>query len=345
MKRDAVMALSHLIFSNVKIGFQHALSRAYENDSTTKTTYLVLLTQILQLGSVQRFLQLPAPTDEISKYGAFTDLITEEPLSLLTSLCQHCSIQNMTDVAQSLFQVFGQYGKRHILILEMSQAEVAQTDVAPNLFRRNSIASHLLTLYAHEEILSFLEFSLGSILSKLSEMQDTVISYEIDPGRVEASQISTNLKNLEELTQSFLNSVIDNMDMFPASLRWICSNLFAMVNNKFPGAGRTAVGGFVFLRIICPAIASPDHQFLNVPIKSSSIRRGLILVTKIIQTISNFVVFGGKEFFMEPLNPFVLRNQPILAAFIHDICVTYMLILRLIRKIFTKKPCLSLMII
>ena len=38
-------------------------------------------------------------------------------------------------------------------------------------------------------------------------------------------------------------------------------------------------------------------------------RRGLVLVSKVIQNLSNNVMFGKKELFMEPMNEFIKENR------------------------------------
>jgi len=49
------------------------------------------------------------------------------------------------------------------------------------------------------------------------------------------------------------------------------------------------VGGFVFLRFICPSIVTPDgHKIINETIPSDA-RRPLVLISKVIQNISNEV--------------------------------------------------------
>lgn len=38
----------------------------------------------------------------------------------------------------------------------------------------------------------------------------------------------------------------------------ICRELHLSVQEKFPNAKHTVIGGFVFLRFICPALIAPD---------------------------------------------------------------------------------------
>lgn len=44
----------------------------------------------------------------------------------------------------------------------------------------------------------------------------------------------------------------------------LCSELYKSTNRKFPDSKFTVIGGLIFLRIICPAIITPE-QFGIVP--------------------------------------------------------------------------------
>jgi hypothetical protein len=104
----------------------------------------------------------------------------------------------------------------------------------------------------------------------------------------------------------------------------ICHFLAQAAHEKFPDADRrVAVGGFIFLRFFCPAVIAPDAHNLVKTIQSKDIRRGLVLVTKIIQNLANNVVFGGKEAFMVELNPFIVTNHDRVFEFLEGLTVRF----------------------
>ena len=102
------------------------------------------------------------------------------------------------------------------------------------------------------------------------------------------------------------------------------------------------VGGFVFLRFICPAIVTP-HKFgliskpcrlrQGLPNRNSPrindyteapdrARREAVLITKILQTVSNGVEFDGtKEDYMRKLNPFIKGNRLSVTVFFDSLTV------------------------
>lgn len=90
---------------------------------------------------------------------------------------------------------------------------------------------------------------------------------------------------------------------------------------RFPDAKFTAVGAFIFLRFFCPAIVAPDAEGLISSPPSKEMRRGLLLIAKVIQNLANNVLFGTKESYMSPLNNFLSQNIYHVTTFLREISV------------------------
>ena len=101
--------------------------------------------------------------------------------------------------------------------------------------------------------------------------------------------------------------MMSSVNKFPMALKKICQYLQRAVVKRFPAAKRKVVGGFFFLRLICPAVVSPEG-FGVVDKVDDATRRSLILISKIMQTLSNGVMFGVKEEYMKPMNQFITQN-------------------------------------
>lgn len=95
---------------------------------------------------------------------------------------------------------------------------------------------------------------------------------------------------------------------------------------RFPEAKFTAVGAFIFLRFFCPAIVAPDAEGLVSSTPSKEMRRGLLLIAKVVQNLANNVLFGAKEPYMFPLNDFLTQHIYRVTTFLREISVrTYLL--------------------
>jgi Ras GTPase-activating-like protein IQGAP2/3 len=70
------------------------------------------------------------------------------------------------------------------------------------------------------------------------------------------------------------------------------------------------VGGFLFLRWVNPALMTPEVYDLmpEGKVPSARSRRNLILMTKIVQNLSNGLTFGKKEQYMEAANEYITDN-------------------------------------
>lgn len=53
------------------------------------------------------------------------------------------------------------------------------------------------------------------------------------------------------------------------------------------------------------------------------IRRSLVMVAKCLQNLANLVEFGGKEPYMEVVNPFILKNKERMVVFLDQLSVSF----------------------
>lgn len=91
---------------------------------------------------------------------------------------------------------------------------------------------------------------------------------------------------------------------------------------RFPEAKFTAVGAFVFLRFFCPAIVAPEVEGLVNVTPTKELRRGLLLIAKVIQNLANNVLFGAKEPYMFALNDFLTQHIYRVTTFLREISVS-----------------------
>lgn len=95
------------------------------------------------------------------------------------------------------------------------------------------------------------------------------------------------------------------------------------VSKRFPDASKTAVGGFVFLRLFNPAILTPENSGFSkaaLP-KSKMVRKLLLQATRMMQNLANNMMFGAKETHLISLNDFITGNLYRVASFLRGISV------------------------
>ncbi|KAG8122700.1 hypothetical protein E2320_018196, partial [Naja naja] len=91
-----------------------------------------------------------------------------------------------------------------------------------------------------------------------------------------------------------------------------------VVSQRFPQNSIGAVGSAMFLRFINPAIVSPYEAGILDKKPPPRIERGLKLMSKVLQSIANHVLFT-KEEHMRPFNDFVKSNFDAARRFFLDI--------------------------
>ena len=148
-------------------------------------------------------------------------------------------------------------------------------------------------------------------------------------------ELKQNIENLQEVTQRVFNKVIKNVGSLPKysvffshvliiflrTVRELSHFIYSQVENKFPNGGRQAVCSFIFLRFICPAIFTPE-EYKILPkdnTTTSDERRGLVLVSKVLQKLASGGRFGKKEGFMEPLNQFLEENEGLMHKYLDEV--------------------------
>eukprot|EP01119_Soliformovum_irregulare_P010523 TRINITY_DN259_c2_g1_i1.p1 TRINITY_DN259_c2_g1~~TRINITY_DN259_c2_g1_i1.p1 ORF type:complete len:959 (+),score=240.26 TRINITY_DN259_c2_g1_i1:82-2958(+) len=256
-------------------------------------------------------LEIPERTESSdnspASFRGILEVLTRADMSIVTGLCDAIPREEYSNICKLLAAVFQTNGTILELTCALIQREVEITHDESTLFRANSVVSNLTTAYFQSVGRDFLR---NCLLPGMTEMMNSGISYEIEPGKPNGS--SANLQNLENLTTLFLNNIMNSIDQLPPSIRNVCYLFDKETSKKFPEAKYTVVGGFIFLRVVTPAVVSPEG-FGVIDVLEDEYRRPLLLVSKMIQNISNARHF--KEEYMIPLNSFVDRYIPIVRQF------------------------------
>lgn len=158
-------------------------------------------------------------------------------------------------------------------------------------------------------------------------LDDPNTSFEVDTARLEPHEdIEQNRKNLIALTEKVFDSIINSADKFPPQLRSMCHCLYQVSGQPLPSLPFTvfirisvffvfilscqvlskrfpnllqnnigAVGTVIFLRFINPAIVSPQELGIVSKAVPSAVKRGLMLMSKILQNIANHVEFSKEQ--------------------------------------------------
>ncbi|XP_043387402.1 neurofibromin isoform X4 [Chelonia mydas] len=321
LRHCTVLAMSNLLNANVDSGLMHSIGLGYHKDLQTRATFMEVLTKILQQGTEFDTL---AETVLADRFERLVELVTmmgdqgELPIAMALANVVPCS--QWDELARVLVTLFDSRHLLYQLLWNMFSKEVELADSMQTLFRGNSLASKIMTfcfkVYGATYLQKLLEPLLRTVITS-SEWQH--VSFEVDPTRLEhAESLEANQRSLLQMTEKFFHAIINSSSEFPPQLRSVCHCLYQVVSQRFPQNSIGAVGSAMFLRFINPAIVSPYEAGILDKKPPPRIERGLKLMSKILQSIANHVLFT-KEEHMRPFNDFVKSNFDAARRFFLDI--------------------------
>uniref|UniRef100_A0A3Q2GEA2 Neurofibromin 1a n=1 Tax=Cyprinodon variegatus TaxID=28743 RepID=A0A3Q2GEA2_CYPVA len=319
LRHCTILAMSNLLNANVDSGLMHSIGLGYHKDLQTRATFMEVLTKILQQGTEFDTL---AETVLADRFERLVELVTmmgdQGELPIAMALANVVPGSQWDELARVLVTLFDSRHLLYQLLWNMFSKEVELADSMQTLFRGNSLASKIMTfcfkVYGAAYLQKLLEPLLRGVISTPEH-----IGFEVDPTRLEHGEnLEDNQRNLLQITERFFQAIIGSSSDFPPQLRSVCHCLYQVVSQRFPQNSIGAVGSAMFLRFINPAIVSPYEAGILDKKPLPRVERGLKLMSKILQSIANHVLFT-KEEHMRPFNDFVKSNFDSARRFFLDI--------------------------
>lgn len=296
----------------------------YNKDLQTRAAFMEVLTKILQQGTEFDTLAETVLADRFEQLVQLVTMISDKgELPIAMALANVVTTSQMDELARVFVTLFDAKHLLSPLLWNMFYREVEVSDCMQTLFRGNSLGSKIMAFCFKIYGASYLQCLLEPLIRPL--LDDPSCSFEVDPARyVTVSQlfffchsrhyrlepnedIAVNRQNLIALTQKVFDAIVSSADKFPPQLRSMCHCLYQVLSKRFPQLPQNnigAVGTVIFLRFINPAIVSPQEMGIVTKQVPTSVKRGLMLMSKILQNIANHVEFS-KEQHMLPFNDFL----------------------------------------
>ncbi|KAJ9580394.1 hypothetical protein L9F63_003948 [Diploptera punctata] len=278
------------------------------------------ITPIGEWGSLRlrtRYLHdLIMPQEE---YSPMQQLVLDPSLEVVRALADICHLDRVP-LANSLLRIFRYERKEADLLKSLNEAEIEKEEETSTLFRAASLTTTLMDLYMKSVCTGFLHSAIQDTILKLLEAKQ---SCELNPTKMESpDDACANAEFLLQILDEVTLSIFMSAEACPKTVRYICGCLQRTVMGKWPHERlvRTrVVSGFIFLRLLCPAILNPRQFNLISEPPPPMAARSLIMVAKCLQNLANLVEFGGKEPYMEVVNPFILKNKERMVVFLDQL--------------------------
>lgn len=320
LKKSAILALSNLLASNINTGLKQSLQLAYEEDPQLRKAFMQIMTNVLNQGT--DFDDLERLNSISRKQNKLIDLICKPDMQLALSICQIGS-RDMETMEQIMLSIFDSRGGIIKFLKASITEEIESAGSADIILRGNSFHIQLLSRFGRTHGYEYLRHILAPLLQKMAQ-KPRGYSFEMDPSRLAPGEsVATNQKHLEETAQSFIDTICDSAHRVPAVLRELCRHIRTLMDRRFPKARYQGVGGFMILRFITPAIVSPENIDINLTAPGPELRKGLVLVSKILLTLyCNQLFASHKDPHLTNLNDFLRRNIYRVARFLDDVSDT-----------------------
>ncbi|KAL6075862.1 Ras GTPase-activating protein 1 [Balamuthia mandrillaris] len=243
-------------------------------------------------------------------------------LSLVFALLSSTELSSIQTVAEAVITIFEAAGDAATLIKaaitkDLSEQQNLRKSNSATLFRGTETHTVLLAAYNKTVGKKFLVTTLKKPIAEVVQLYHNNESLEVDPKRVPAhTSFGENMRNLVQFSRMFVDQILASISYCPGALRDICRHLRQEVEAKFPESKDSVVAGFFFLRFLCPAIVSPvDSGIAKEESITVEVRRGLVLISKVVQNLANGVEFGNKEPHMLLLNQFINEKMTAVREF------------------------------
>uniref|UniRef100_H2PG19 RAS p21 protein activator 1 n=1 Tax=Pongo abelii TaxID=9601 RepID=H2PG19_PONAB len=262
------------------------------------------------------------------EYSEFKELILQKELHVVYALSHVCG-QDRTLLASILLRIFLHEKLESLLLCTLNDREISMEDEATTLFRATTLASTLMEQYMKATATQFVHHALKDSILKIMESKQ---SCELSPSKLEKNEdVNTNLAHLLNILSELVEKIFMASEILPPTLRYIYGCLQKSVQHKWPTntTMRTrVVSGFVFLRLICPAILNPrmfniisgNQLLINFEIQNIRIN-SFILFSKNTLKLNLFFFFDYPilEPYMEGVNPFIKSNKHRMIMFLDEL--------------------------
>ncbi|KAH3759522.1 RasGTPase-activating protein [Pelomyxa schiedti] len=237
-----------------------------------------------------------------------------------SSLVSKEAVQRNSEAVTSVYMACG-VGSQ--LVKGAIISEIQSSVQVETMFRINSLATRIMNVYYKRVGKEYLKHCLGPFFSVVTSKDFNLplsghITSLIAP---EGVDLNASVAKLVCIMQDLFDRIFSSKEMCPMLLRQIFNFVFTEVGKKAPHLKLLSVGGFLFLRFICPAVLGPEVFGILPDKPSDSASKVIILCSSILQKIANACEFSNpsQNEQLGMINKLISRNLPTLLSFLEQI--------------------------
>ncbi|RCI02487.1 hypothetical protein CU098_008645 [Rhizopus stolonifer] len=230
---------------------------------------------------------------------------------LLINLCKACIVQEMKHVKSPQEFMRGNYTFMKLVVQVNRGAKEREffSSLFKGLFERvlndNDLDLETNPIAIYQKCISQEESATGQPSKRPFNISQSQALQSPDVIRI----LSEHLEKLRDITELFLNSIINTVNTMPYGMRVIARELRLVMEENFPEEAPEEInkilGNFLYYRYLSPVITAPE-QYISLSHDISSLqRKNLAEVSKMLQHISNGSDFDTRNIQLGALHDYV----------------------------------------
>lgn len=231
----------------------------------------------------------------------YEEMLLEPRFGILSAICRLAVVKHDDEeIGRSIIRYCGVKEKLLALLKTAISHEVATTSTFDVLFRGESIATKLM---------SILFFSPYGGQSYLQRVVQPLINEVDNMGALQSELDLSSDRTMQLISQhceEFLRRVYRSTHLFPLNVRLLLSFAQQEVARKFPEMRQRVVGGFFFLRFLCPSLVNPTR--FNLRSGTPYTQRVIVQISRILQCMANGTKFDSSKGTLVKLNGVIESN-------------------------------------
>ncbi|GMM54638.1 hypothetical protein DAKH74_012540 [Maudiozyma humilis] len=312
LNENVILALTNISKANTEVSVQFTLPMGYSYNKNIKIAFLKVFTNILSRYPKDNAKVEKERLETIDKLLLYT--IAHPDLAIYSA--RSCPVNDIDQFTAVLVSAFETRNASHIVISELIEDEIQNAVRPSDILRRNSCATRSLALLSKDKGSDYLINTLRSVLQDIMDEDKAVEIEKLDP---EDPQLSEKVDLFVKYFSNIIDAIIGSIGHLPKEFFYIAQSIYVEAQKKFPGYGLVAVGSFIFLRLLCPAIVSPETEnIIGVP--GIHQKRMLLSLAKGIQGLANKSDFLVKWPVLASKTDFFVNCSDKMFAFLTNVC-------------------------
>jgi len=312
LNENVILALTNISKANTEVSVQFTLPMGYSYNKNIKIAFLNVFTNILSRYPIDNRKLEEERLHTIDSMLLYT--IQHSELAIYSS--RSCPVNDIDQYTAVLVNAFETRNASHIIISELIKDEIKNSTRPSDILRRNSCATRSLALLAKDKGYHYL---INILRMTLQNIMDENKSVEIEKINSDDPEATEKIDLFVRYFASIIDVIVNSIGDMPKEFFYISQSIYIEAQKRFPGYGLVAVGSFIFLRLICPAIVSPETEnIIGVP--SVHQKRLLLSLAKGIQGLANKSDYLIKWPILKSKMEFFEECSKKMFCFLQDVC-------------------------